>query len=732
MTADWTTPVEVIGWTLLHFLWQGTFVALALAGCLLLVPHGWARVRYAAACIALVAMALAPASTAAALLSGAMTAAGASSALGLSPVAGWIGGAGGVGGRFDASATGLAGGAGTWLTWLVTAWALGVLVSTTRLAGGWWQARRLLTREAMEAEAAWTTIVGRLARQLEIRQPVRLLQSARVHVPLVVGSLRPVLLLPAAALSGLTPRQIEAILAHELAHIRRHDYLVNLLQSGVETVLFYHPAVWWVSHAIRVEREHCCDDLAVRTCGDPVLYARALTTLETLRGDRFRVAMAASSGSLLSRVRRVLGQRPPAPVASSGWVVGSVTVLMVAGAGGWVADPARWMMHVASTAQAIALTPGDLDGAPPAAASTGGAWRDVQPESNPPAAAQAPDAPAPRGGAAASTPAGAPEAETRVVDIERTIEAAVEEAMGALEGTLERMQDDPTLSARLEKSVRDSLREAERALREAQPALSALSSEAVRETMREAERALREAQPAMSAASSDEIREALREAERALRQAQPDIAAATSEAVREAMREVARNVHVVERELRHELEASRERQSSRSDEARLRVEARRQAVTAQRLQRRARALADQAARLGAEVSRLRDSSGKVLPPERVQALQELARQLEEQARALAREVPQPSPAPRAKPAPRRSPRLAPVAPAPPDTPAPPAPPSVEQPPAPPAPAPPPRPRSHADAPPLPPPPAHAPAPAPVAPVPAAPATSPAPPAPPLE
>ena len=99
-----------------------------------------------------------------------------------------------------------------------------------------------------------------------------------VEVPTVIGWLRPVVLMPASALSGMGPQQLEAILAHELAHIRRHDYLVNLLQTVVETLLFYHPAVWWLSGRIRVERENCCDDLAVSLCGDPYAYAERSPT----------------------------------------------------------------------------------------------------------------------------------------------------------------------------------------------------------------------------------------------------------------------------------------------------------------------------------------------------------------------------------------------------------------------------------------------------------------------
>src|SRR5205085_6589248 len=119
----------------------------------------------------------------------------------------------------------------------------------------------------------------------------RLCRSALVEVPTAIGFMKPVILLPASTLTGLAPAQIEAILAHELAHIRRHDYFVNLLQSVIETLLFYHPAVWWVSRRVREERELCCDDLAVRASGDAIAYARALSELERLKGEGVTLAM---------------------------------------------------------------------------------------------------------------------------------------------------------------------------------------------------------------------------------------------------------------------------------------------------------------------------------------------------------------------------------------------------------------------------------------------------------
>jgi penicillin-binding protein 2 len=114
---------------------------------------------------------------------------------------------------------------------------------------------------------------------------------------------------------------LEAVLAHELAHVRRHDYLVNVLQTGVETLLFYHPAVWWVSRQIRAEREHACDDMAVRVTGDAVTYARALTRIERMRTTAPRLAMAADGGSLRSRVSRLV-EGPPRPRHLSPLLVG--------------------------------------------------------------------------------------------------------------------------------------------------------------------------------------------------------------------------------------------------------------------------------------------------------------------------------------------------------------------------------------------------------------------------
>ncbi len=164
---------------------------------------------------------------------------------------------------------------------------------------------------------------------------------------MVIGWIRPAILVPVAALSGLTAPEMEAILAHELAHIRRHDYLVNVLQCLVETLVFYHPATWWISQVIRREREHCCDDIAVAACCDRIAYARALATMEGLRAPAFSLSPAANGGILLARVRRILEPQEESmspisiPVRLAAILAVAPTWLLALGLGGHTtkADP---------------------------------------------------------------------------------------------------------------------------------------------------------------------------------------------------------------------------------------------------------------------------------------------------------------------------------------------------------------------------------------------------------
>ena len=311
-----------VGWTLVHSIWQGAIMAALFALLRPALRRRSAQARYVAACFILLALAIAVLATLAGGFGGMPIASAGGSPPGGDTV---VPGASprGISApavRFSGptfllvSQTGAA--LESSLPWLVAAWLTGVAVfGGRRLRGMWWVRRiRLLQTEALDAE--WLGRLNDLKLRFAVSRPVRLLKSTLVEVPLVVGWLRPVILVPATCFTGLTPAQLEAIVAHELAHVCRHDYLVNAFQIAMETLIFYHPAVWWISRCIREEREHCCDELVLRACEDRVTYARALLKLEELRvGPQF--AFAATGGSLLRRIRLLLGVAPaPQPVSA--------------------------------------------------------------------------------------------------------------------------------------------------------------------------------------------------------------------------------------------------------------------------------------------------------------------------------------------------------------------------------------------------------------------------------
>ncbi len=221
-----------------------------------------------------------------------------------------------------------------WLPWLTALWLLGVLLLSLRNVVGWMVVQRLKRRIVKPVTDQMQWLCTSITKRMGISRVVRVLESGWVDNPLTIGWLRPLILLPAGVLTGLSPMQLEAILAHELAHIRRYDYLVNLFQVMTETLLFYHPAVWWVSKRIREEREHCCDDVAVEICGDRLAYANALADLESLRSRDCAFALAATGEQLLPRVRRVLGVSGPAS-KEAGWVA-VITLFLVLSMAVWI------------------------------------------------------------------------------------------------------------------------------------------------------------------------------------------------------------------------------------------------------------------------------------------------------------------------------------------------------------------------------------------------------------
>ena len=317
-----------LAWTLVHFIWQGAAIGLA-AFLLLRAARLTAPVRYAVGTAALAVMLAAPIVTFLVLQSQPAPADRVvRNPQVLAPPDVRI--AADVPAPQPTDSTILPG--GDWRplvsSLIIVVWLAGVVALSVRLLGGWLVARRLVTRAVRPAVPEIGALARRLAGRLRLDRMVRLFESAAVAVPVTIGWLKPVVLLPAAAMTGLSMAQIEALLAHELAHVRRYDYLVNLLQSAVETLLFYHPAVWWISRLVRTEREHCCDDIAIHVC-DRVVYVTALSDLAAIGTPR--VVMAATAGSLLCRVRRILDGKPGADRAGAGWMP-SLVLLLLAGA----------------------------------------------------------------------------------------------------------------------------------------------------------------------------------------------------------------------------------------------------------------------------------------------------------------------------------------------------------------------------------------------------------------
>ena len=305
-----------LGWTLLDFLWQGLLIGLAYAcaRAALRAP----RQRLLAGHATLLALALAPVAT----LLGHLQQDGA-------PPVALQAASGAVVSAMQATARDSGIPADTWLLWIVGAWVVGVLLLSLRLWNEWRRLRRLCD-EAAPVDAEWQRRFEKLAARLGVHMRVRLRQGAGIVTPMLVGVLRPTILLPASLFARLPVDQLELILVHELAHLRRLDPLFNLLQTGLDTLLFYHPAVHWISRKVREDRELCCDEVVVNSGGDRLRYARALLALAEVRSNDVPLpALAAAGGALLERVERIV--ELPAPRASNSQSLVAAALLGVLG-----------------------------------------------------------------------------------------------------------------------------------------------------------------------------------------------------------------------------------------------------------------------------------------------------------------------------------------------------------------------------------------------------------------
>ena len=299
--------ISTFGWSIVHFLWQGAVIGLLAAGLLECLRRRSSEVRYLVAGCALAACILAFIATFFLMLPPKPTTTSfvASDLILTAPL---------VDSYAPTTATRAPAPDGSRTTDIsqavVWCWLLGVLLMSCRFSWQCLAAHHLKTRNISEPDSPWLAILQGFRQELGISRRVRMLVSSVAEVPMVLGWLSPVILIPASAFTSLTPDQLRSILAHELSHIRRHDHLINFLQGVIEVILFYHPTVWWLSQRVRVEREHCCDDLSIRTTGNPRLLAEALTRLESLRLTTSKTisnsALGATGGPLMSRITRIL------------------------------------------------------------------------------------------------------------------------------------------------------------------------------------------------------------------------------------------------------------------------------------------------------------------------------------------------------------------------------------------------------------------------------------------
>ena len=330
-----------LGWTLLHFCWQGTAVALAYVVADRLTWRASAVVRYAIATGALALMPLLVLATFASELrttptahahpniSREFTASLGSAmeerlsqpdpALFVSPA--------------RVQSNWLANGSEQILPWLDVFWMIGVIVLAVRTIGGWQQLEKLRRHARGTVPPHLERSFLRICERVQVGRRVILRISNQVISPMAMGVWRTTVILPVSAVLSLSTEELEAVLAHELGHIRRWDYAWNLLQTALETVLFFHPAVWWLSRRVRERREVCCDEIAVHSCADPLVYAQTLLRLEEqkLTGMRLAVAQRGSGGSLLGRIKKVLGEDEPMELRITGGVRIAVASLVICG-----------------------------------------------------------------------------------------------------------------------------------------------------------------------------------------------------------------------------------------------------------------------------------------------------------------------------------------------------------------------------------------------------------------
>jgi len=359
-----TIDMQVLAWSLLHFLWQGAAIAAVAAAFMFVFRKPATRYLVGIAALALMLVSFGVTFS---LISGAsgavaeVTTAGAPAAAPLSTLGATASPEMLAGEQAAVSSDG-------GFLWIARGWLAGVFVFALRIAFGLLVIEYLRRRNLIALPDALVERFRALQRKVGVRREVRYAECESLSVPAVVGVFRPLVLLPMRALTGLSPEQLDAVIAHELGHIRRFDVAVNFFQVIAESLFFFHPAVWWLNQRIRADREDCCDDVAIATCGGTVGYARALATMESWRAVP-SFAMAATGGSAAARVARLLGVNTNHRGGRAAGVVTASLVLLTALSAGAVslglARPALAQNDASPIDQLVALADSTVAAAEP-------------------------------------------------------------------------------------------------------------------------------------------------------------------------------------------------------------------------------------------------------------------------------------------------------------------------------------------------------------------------------
>lgn len=310
---------EIIGFTILHSLWQITLLWIILVAVLRLCPKASSAVRYAFAISILILSVLTIAATA--VYEWQLHATDEEIALPNVTIQTMNSVDIAVTQTLLSRIVDVLNASVPTLAWF---WCAGLVVMGARFSGSFFYLRTLRAQDNIAAiSPVWEQELKRLSVALGLQCEVAIATSARISSPLTLGSISPIILLPAGLLSGMSTSQIEAILVHELYHIKRHDYIINICQALIEVLLFYHPALWHINKIIREERENCCDDQTLAFCGDAITYARALTQLQEINTlPKPTLAMSATepnAGNFSSRIKRLFNVYPnPAHARSKG------------------------------------------------------------------------------------------------------------------------------------------------------------------------------------------------------------------------------------------------------------------------------------------------------------------------------------------------------------------------------------------------------------------------------